>query len=171
MIILGIDPGLADVGFGIISENNGVLKAHRYGAISTPAGTRLALRLSQIKDDVSELITLFSPNAMAVEELFMGKNAKTAVNVAQARAAVILAGEEHGIPMFEYTPLQIKNTVTGYGRADKAQVMEMVRRLLELDEVPKPDHAADAFAVAICHARTASSLLNIKGGNDICSTI
>ena len=170
MVVMGIDPGLAAVGFGVISENKGVLKTQRYGAIATPSGERLAFRLCQIKSDVSELIVTFKPDAIAVEELFWGTNKKTAVNVAQARAAIILAGEEHGIPMYEYTPLQIKNAVSGYGRAEKKQVMEMVRRLLELESVPKPDHAADALAVAICHARTASSLLNIEGGK-VCSTI
>lgn len=170
MTILGIDPGLAAVGFGLVSENGGKLKAQRYGAITTPAGTRLALRLKQIFDDITELIETFQPDAMAIEELFWGTNAKTAVNVAQARAAIILAGEMKAVAMFEYTPLQIKSAVSGYGRASKKQVMEMVRALLALEQVPKPDHTADALAVAICHARTASSLLSTKGGN-ICSTI
>lgn len=170
MLILGIDPGLASVGFGIVSEKNGTIKPQQYGEITTPAGARFALRMMQIHSDVSELIKMFKPDAMAVEELFMNTNRKTVINVAQARAAVILAGEEYGVPMFEYTPLQIKNAVAGYGRAPKKQVMEMVRRLLELEKIPKPDHAADALAVAICHARTANSLFNIEGGN-VCSTI
>lgn len=170
MVILGLDPGLASVGFGIINLSGSILKPQRYGAISTPAGMRLALRLKQINNDVAELIDLFKPDAMVIEELFWGTNKKTAVNVAQARAAIILAGEEHGVPMFEYTPLQIKNAVTGYGRATKKQVMEMVRRLLELEQAPKPDHAADALAVAICHAHTVGSLLSTTGGK-VCSTI
>ena len=170
MTILGIDPGVATVGFGVISANNGNIKIRRCGVITTPAKTRLALRLSQINLDVFELIKTFKPDAIAVEELFFNTNQKTALIVAQGRAAIILAGEQSGIPMYEYTPLQVKKAVTGYGRAEKKQVMEMVQRLLSLDSVPKPDDAADALAIAICHARTANSLLNIEGGN-VCSTI
>ena len=170
MVILGIDPGVATVGFGIISETRGVQKPKRYGVITTPAGMRLALRLTQIHSDVSELITTFKPDAIAVEELFFNTNLKTAIAVAHGRAAVILAGEEHGIPMFEYTPLQVKKAVVGYGHASKKQVMEMVRRLLSMDQPPQPDDAADALAIAICHARFSSSLMNIEGGN-ACSTI
>jgi len=170
LIVLGIDPGVATVGFGIISEANGVIKPKRYGVISTPAGMRLALRLQQINNDVSELIETFKPDAVAIEELFFNTNQKTAVSVAHGRAAIILAGEKFGIPMFEYTPLQVKKAVTGYGRAPKNQVMEMVKRLLTMEQIPKPDDAADALAIAICHSRFASSLLNIKGEN-ICSTI
>ena len=169
-MILGIDPGVATVGFGIISEIRGNIKPKRYGVISTPAGMRLALRLKQINDDVSELIKIFKPDALAVEELFFNTNLKTAVSVAHGRAAIILAGEEHGIPMFEYTPLQVKKAVAGYGRATKKQVMDMVKRLLELEQIPKPDDAADALAIAICHARFATSLMNVEGGN-VCSTI
>jgi len=170
LVILGIDPGVATVGFGIISEKGGIPKPKRYGVISTPAGMRLALRLKQINEDVSELIKAFKPDAIAVEELFFNTNQKTAVAVAHGRAAIILAGEEHGIPMFEYTPLQVKKAIAGYGRASKKQVMEMVKRLLSLDKIPKPDDAADALAIAICHARFATSLMNIEGENT-CSTI
>ena len=170
MVVLGIDPGVATVGFGIISETGGEPKPKRYGVISTPAGMRLALRLKQINNDVSELIRTFKPDAIAVEELFFNTNQKTAVSVAHGRAAIILAGEEHGIPMFEYTPLQVKKAVAGYGRASKNQVMEMVKRLLAMEQVPKPDDAADALAIAICHARFANSLINLEGRN-ICSTI
>jgi len=168
-VILGVDPGVATVGFGIISEACGVQKPIRYGVVTTAAGMRLALRLTQIRSDISDLISLFKPDAIAVEELFFNTNQKTAVAVAHGRAAVILAGEEHGVPMFEYTPLQVKKAVAGYGRASKKQVMDMVRRLLSMEEVPKPDDAADALAVAICHARFAKSLMNIGGG--VCSTI
>ena len=170
MVILGVDPGVATVGFGIISENGGTPSPIRYGVISTPAGARLALRLRQIHSDVTELITAYKPDALAVEELFFNTNQKTAVSVAHGRAAVILAGEEKGIPMFEYTPLQIKKAVAGYGRASKKQVMDMVRRLLSMERPPKPDDAADALAVAICHAHYSNSLLNLKGGG-ACSTI
>ena len=170
MIILGIDPGVATVGFGIISESGGRPKLNRYGVLTTPAGLRLALRLTQIHNDVAELISTFKPDALAVEELFFNTNLKTAVAVAHGRAAVILAGEKYGVPMFEYTPLQVKKAVVGYGHATKKQVMDMVRRLLSMEQPPKPDDAADALAVAICHARSANSLLNLEGGSS-CSTI
>ena len=170
MTILGIDPGVATVGFGVITENRGNPSPIRYGVISTPAGMRLALRLQQIHSDVTELIATFKPDAIAVEELFFNTNLKTAVSVAHGRAAVILAGEMKGIPMFEYTPLQVKKAVAGYGHAAKKQVMDMVQRLLSMNSVPQPDDAADALAVAICHARYATSLMTMKGG-DACSTI
>jgi len=170
LIILGIDPGVATVGFGIISETGGVPEARRYGVLTTPAGIRLALRLAQIHSDVSELITAFKPDSIAVEELFFNTNLKTAIAVAHGRAAVIMAGEKHGVPMYEYTPLQVKKAVVGYGRASKKQVMDMVRRLLSMDQPPKPDDAADALAVAICHARFSNSLMNLEGGT-ACSTI
>ncbi|MCL2227882.1 MAG: crossover junction endodeoxyribonuclease RuvC [Oscillospiraceae bacterium] len=163
MTILGIDPGVATVGFGVIREVGGAQKPQRYGVITTPAGMRLALRLTQIKADVSELIATFKPDAIAVEELFFNTNLKTGIAVAHGRAAIILAGEEHGIPMYEYTPLQVKKAVAGYGQATKVQVMDMVRRLLSMDVAPKPDDAADALAIAICHSRTANSLMNING--------
>ena len=170
MIILGVDPGVATVGFGIISQSGGNPSPHRHGVITTPAGMRLALRLTQIHSDVSELIEAFKPDAIAIEELFFNTNLKTAVSVAHGRAAVILAGEKYAIPMFEYTPLQVKKAVTGYGHASKKQVMDMVRRLLSMETAPKPDDAADALAIAICHARSSNSLLGLQGGN-VCSTI
>ena len=170
LIVLGIDPGVATVGFGIICETGGVPTPQRYGVITTPAGIRLAIRLKQIHRDVSELIAMFKPDAIAVEELFFNTNLKTAIAVAHGRAAVILAGEEQGIPMYEYTPLQVKKAVVGYGHASKKQVMDMVQRLLSMEQAPKPDDAADALAVAICHARTANSLLTQEGGSK-CSTI
>jgi crossover junction endodeoxyribonuclease RuvC len=167
---LGIDPGIATVGFGVIECAGSVQKLLRCGVITTPAGMRLALRLRQIYSDTLELIELFRPDAIAVEELFFNTNVKTAVSVAHGRAASILAGEERGVPMFEYTPLQVKQAVAGYGRADKKQVMAMVMRLLGMKETPRPDDAADALAIAICHARNANSLLN-QGGADQRSTI
>ena len=170
MTILGIDPGVATVGFGLINETGGVPSPIRFGVISTPPGGRLALRLMQIHNDVSELIETYKPDSIAVEELFFNTNLKTAISVAHGRAAVILSGETHGVPMFEYTPLQIKKAVAGYGRASKKQVMDMVRRLLSMERAPQPDDAADALAIAICHARYANSLMNLEGG-DICSTI
>jgi len=170
LVILGIDPGVATVGFGIVNNDKGTLHPERYGTLTTHTGVRLALRLTQINSDVSELIETFKPDAIAVEELFFNTNLKTAVAVAHGRAAAILAGESHGVPMFEYTPLQVKKAVVGYGRATKKQVMDMVRRLLVMDQSPKPDDAADALAIAICHARFSSSLMSFKGA-DTCSTI
>lgn len=170
MIILGIDPGVATIGFGVI-DAQGSKTAHRtHGVIKTPAGQRLALRLSQIYYDVAELIDTFKPDTIAIEELFFNTNLTTGIAVAHGRAAAILAGEQAGVPMFEYTPLQVKQAVAGYGRAEKRQVMDMVRRLLNLDAIPRPDDAADALAIAICHARNANSLLTGIGGA-ACSTI
>lgn len=170
MTILGIDPGVATVGFGIITNESATPKLVRYGVITTPSGVRLALRLKQIHTDVCALISMFKPDAIVVEELFFNTNMKTAIMVSHGRAAVILAGEVNGIPMFEYTPLQVKKAVVGYGRATKTQVMEMVRQQLSMDQIPKPDDAADALAVAICHARSSRSLM-VTGGNSTCSTI
>ena len=170
MTILGIDPGVATVGFGIITDERGTLKLVRYGTITTSAGLRLALRLNQINNDVGALITMFKPNAIAVEELFFNTNMKTAITVSHGRAAAILAGEAYSVPMFEYTPLQVKKAVVGYGRATKNQVMEMVRQQLNMDQIPNPDDAADALAIAICHARSARSLL-LSEGRNTCSTI
>ena len=170
MMVLGIDPGIATVGFGVIKAEGSRQALVRCGVIRTASGNRLALRLKQIYDDVCELITVYKPDAIAVEELFFNTNLKTGISVAHGRGVIVLAGEAQGIPMFEYTPLQVKRTVAGYGRADKKQVMEMVRRLLSMNEPPRPDDAADALAIAICHARVSNSLLNINGGN-ICSTI
>ncbi|MDR3311143.1 MAG: crossover junction endodeoxyribonuclease RuvC [Oscillospiraceae bacterium] len=160
MIILGIDPGIATVGFGAV-ETSGSNVAHlTHGVISTEAHLRLAYRLRRIYADSGELMDSLRPDAIAIEELFFNTNLKTAVAVAHGRAAVILAGEERGLPMYEYTPLQVKLTVAGYGRAEKKQVMEMVRRLLKLQSVPRPDDAADGLALALTHARNANSLLS-----------
>ena len=170
MKILGIDPGIATVGFGAIEADGGNCRLIRYGVISTPPKTRLSLRLSQIHSDVTSLIDYFQPDAIAIEELFFNTNLKTGISVAHGRGVTLLAGEQRGVPMFEYTPLQVKQAVAGYGRAEKKQVMDMVMRLLKLDTVPRPDDAADALAIAICHSRFANSLLNVDGGN-VCSTI
>jgi crossover junction endodeoxyribonuclease RuvC len=167
---MGIDPGIATVGFGVIDMVGGGQKLVSCGVIKTPPEQRLARRLRQIFADLQELIGKFSPDCMVVEELFFNTNLKTAVSVAHGRGVAILAGEMRGVPMYEYTPLQVKQAVTGYGRADKKQVMEMVRRLLGMAQTPSPDDAADALAVAICHARFSGSLINIKG-DDECSTI
>ena len=170
MVILGIDPGIATVGFGVIQSSGSQLTPVRYGAITTPAGMRLAARLQQIHQNMQELIGLFHPDAVSVEELFFNTNITTGISVAHGRGVILLACEEAGIPLYEYTPLQVKQAVAGYGRAEKRQVMDMVKRLLALKKTPRPDDAADALALAICHARFAGSLLNINGGN-VCSTI
>lgn len=157
MRILGIDPGIATVGFGVI-ETGGASPAHiAHGVIETPAGERLSLRLYNINKDVCELIRIYKPDEIAVEELFFNTNITTGIAVAHGRSAAILAGEAAGIPMFEYTPLEVKKAIAGYGRAAKPQVMEMTRRLLSLTATPRPDDAADALAIALCHARHAGS--------------
>ena len=171
MIILGIDPGVATVGFGVIRAEGSAQTMIRCGVISTPADMRLSARLTQIYNDLLQLIDMFKPDVIAIEELFFNTNHKTGIAVAHGRGVILLAGETRGIPMYEYTPLQVKQAVAGYGRADKKQVMEMVRRLLKLDTVAKPDDASDALAIAICHARFAGSILYQHNGEATCSTI
>ena len=151
MIILGIDPGLATVGYGLLKVQGSTFKALSYGAIRTRKSQRMTERLSEIYRGMVYLIEKFNPDEMAIEELFFNKNAKTAIAVGQARGVEMLAGIHHGIPIYEYTPLQAKQAVAGYGRADKQQVQENVRMLLNLKEIPKPDDAADALAIALCH--------------------
>ncbi len=169
-IIMGIDPGVATVGFGVLRSDGNNIKLLSSGVIRTPAGVRLSSRLSQIHTDMTTLIDTFKPDAIAVEELFFNTNITTGISVAHGRGVILLAGEQRGVPMFEYTPLQVKSAICGYGRADKKQMMEMVRRLLNLEDTVKPDDASDALALAICHIRTSGSLLNTLGEN-ICSTI
>lgn len=159
MRILGIDPGVAIVGFGLIESDRGTLRMLQYGAITTPAGLPLAARLAQINRDMEELINTFRPDEISVEELFFSKNITTGIAVAHARGVILCAAEKKKIPIYEYTPMQVKQAVVGYGLADKKQVMDMTRRLLKLKAVPRPDDAADALAIALCHARSATSLL------------
>ena len=159
MRILGIDPGVAIVGFGLIESDRGTLRMLQYGAITTPAGLPLAARLAQINRDIEELICTFRPDEISVEELFFSKNITTGIAVAHARGVILCAAEKKKIPIYEYTPMQVKQAVVGYGLADKKQVMDMTRRLLKLKSVPRPDDAADALAIALCHARSATSLL------------
>lgn len=161
MTILGIDPGFAIVGFGIVETGRGGQRLIQCGAITTQAGLPLPVRLRQIADDMGTLIGQFSPDAMAVEELFFNSNVTTGIAVAQARGVILVAAERAGVPVFEYTPSQIKQAVVGYGKAEKRQVMDMTRRLLQLKQVPKPDDAADAVAVALCHARSSHSRLSL----------
>ncbi|MGE4353561.1 MAG: crossover junction endodeoxyribonuclease RuvC [Oscillospiraceae bacterium] len=170
MRVLGIDPGIATVGFGVIESSAGRQELVNCGIITTPARTSLSSRLDLIYHDVNELISTFAPQAIAVEELFFNTNITTGISVAHGRGVILLACYRSGVPVFEYTPLQVKQAVVGYGRAEKKQVIEMVRRLLKMNNAPKPDDAADALAIALCHARSATSMLN-RGGFDPCSTI
>lgn len=160
MIILGIDPGVATIGFGLVRAERNRNQLLRYGVITTPPGIPLSNRLLQISNDMEELIHAFHPDEMAVEELFFTKNITTGIAVAHGRGVILLAAEKLGVPVFEYTPMQVKQAVVGYGKAEKRQVMLMTKRLLHMKEIPRPDDAADALALAICHSRAATSLLN-----------
>ena len=161
MRILGIDPGIATVGFGIVDSGRGAaLQMVQYGAILTEAKLPLAKRLLQIGYDLEELIDTFHPDVRSVEELFFNTNITTGIAVAHGRGIILYTAEKLGIPIFEYTPSQVKQAVVGYGKAEKRQVMDMTRRLFKLKKVPRPDDAADALALAICHARSATSLLH-----------
>lgn len=162
MLILGIDPGYAIVGFGLVESAGGKQRLVACGAINTPAGVRLSARLYQIANDLEELIRQFNPDVLAIEELFFNNNVTTGIGVAQARGVIIMTAEKMGIPIYEYNPSQVKQAVVGYGKAEKRQVMDMTKRLLGLTSVPKPDDAADAVAIALCHARSSTSLLNFR---------
>jgi len=151
VIVLGIDPGMAIMGYGVIESSNNAMKVLDYGVVTTPSDMDTPQRLLKIFNSVEELIQQYSPDAMAYEELFFNKNVKTALIIGHARGAAVLAGARKDIDLYEYTPLQVKQAVVGYGRADKQQVQNMVKLLLNLREIPRPDHAADALAVAICH--------------------
>ena len=167
MRILGIDPGIAIVGFGLIEAERGQTKLLNYGAITTPAGLPLARRLVQIEQDMEALIAQLKPDAIAVEELFFSNNITTGIAVAHGRGIILCTAEKSGVPLYEYTPMQVKQAVVGYGLAEKRQVMDMVKR----QAVPRPDDAADALAIAICHARSATSLLSRVSGGDVKQTI
>ena len=161
MIVLGIDPGVATIGFGVIRAERQKNTLIQYGVITTPPGIPLSNRLLQISNDMEELIRTFHPDEMAVEELFFTKNITTGIAVAHGRGIILLAAEKLGVPIFEYTPMQVKQAVAGYGGADKRQV-----RLLGMKQIPRPDDAADALAIAICHGRSATSLLNTERAFD-----
>ena len=165
MRILGIDPGVAIVGFGLIESECGSVRMLQYGAVTTPAGLPLATRLVQIENDMTELIRQLKPDEIAIEELFFSKNITTGIAVAHGRGVILCTAERLSVPIYEYTPMQVKQAVVGYGLADKKQVMDMTKRLLKLKAVPRPDDAADALAIAICHARSATSLLRRKDPN------
>ncbi len=160
MRILGIDPGVATIGFGLVEADRGRQRLLQFGVITTPPGIPLSSRLWQISQDMSSLLTQFRPDEAAVEELFFSKNITTGIAVAHGRGVLLLELEKAGIPVYEYTPMQVKQAVVGYGKAEKRQVMLMTARLLKMKEIPRPDDAADALALALCHARSATSLLN-----------
>jgi crossover junction endodeoxyribonuclease RuvC len=162
MIILGIDPGVATIGFGLIRAERGQNQLLQYGVITTPAGQPLAHRLLQISQDMDQLLDTFQPDELAIEELFFSTNITTGIAVAHGRGVLLLSAEKHGIPIYEYTPIQVKQAVAGYGKATKKQVMLMTQKLLKMEQIPRPDDAADALAIAICHGRAATSLLNTE---------
>ena len=159
MRILGIDPGYGIIGFGLVDAQRGQFRLLRCGAITTPAGMDFSARLEIIYEDMKELLKVAQPDVVAIEELFFGQNVTTGINVAQSRGVILLAIRQAGIPFFEYKPMQVKQAVVGYGNATKHQVQDMTKRLLKLDAMPKPDDAADAIAIALCHARSSTSLL------------
>lgn len=159
MRILGIDPGYAIVGYGVVDYISNHFTVVDYGAVTTQAHTDFDLRLQAIYNGLSCLIEKYKPDAMSIEKLFFNTNTKTAIDVAQARGVIVLAAAQGGLDIAEYTPLQVKQSVVGYGRAEKKQVQEMTRLMLNLKAVPKPDDTADALALAICHAHSAGSLL------------
>lgn len=171
MRILGLDPGIATVGFAILDTEGSRQRLVTCGVITTPAHTQLSSRLDRIYSDLEELIRQFHPDCMAIEELFFSKNITTGISVAHGRGVSLLCAYRAGLELYEYTPMQVKQAVVGYGLAEKKQVMDMVKRILNLPAVPRPDDAADAVAIALCHARSATSLLRQKGDSDPCSTI
>ena len=160
MKILGIDPGYATTGFGLIESEGASLRLLQYGVISTPKELDFPHRLEVLYNDLCTLVEAVKPDAAAVEELFWGHNITTGIGVSHGRGVILLALTRLGIPLYEYTPMQVKQAVVGYGKAEKRQVIDMTRRLLHLQKPAKPDDAADAIAIALCHARSASSLLS-----------
>lgn len=159
MRILGIDPGIAIVGFGLIEADRGRTQLLNYGAITTPAGLPLARRLVQIEQDTEALIAQLKPDAIAVEELFCSNNITTGIAVAHGRGIILCTAEKSGVPLYEYTPMQVKQAITGYGKAVKKQIQEMTRIMLHLESVPKPDDTADALGMAIAHCHCSRSRL------------
>ena len=151
MLILGIDPGLATIGFGFVQKNGDKYRAVEYGAVVTKPHQIVEKRLAEIYDEMIALLERHRPDCMAIEELFFNNNATTAIDVAMARGVILLAAYKKGVEIYEYTPLEVKSSVVGYGRAEKQQVQYMVRLMLGLNETPKPDDTADALALALCH--------------------
>ena len=159
MRILGIDPGYGITGFGLIEAQRGSTQLIHCGAITTPAGMDFSARLEIIYEDMRQLLEKAKPDAVAIEELFFGQNVTTGIGVAQSRGVILLAIRQAGLPVTAYKPMQVKQAVVGYGNATKHQVQDMTKRLLRLEKLPKPDDAADAIAIALCHARSSTSLL------------
>ena len=165
MRILGIDPGYGITGFGLIEGERGQFRLLRCGAITTPAGADFSARLEMIYEDMRQLLDVCKPDCVAIEELFFGQNVTTGIGVAQSRGVILLAIRQAGLEVTPYKPMQVKQSVVGYGNATKHQVQDMTRRILRLEKMPKPDDAADAIAIALCHARSSTSLLNrVKSG-------
>lgn len=159
MKILGIDPGYGITGFGLIEAQRGQYRLINCGAITTPPNTDFSWRLEVIYNDMTELMRVAQPEAVAIEELFFGQNVTTGIGVAQSRGVILLAIQQAHVPVYQYKPMQVKQAVVGYGNATKHQVQDMTKRLLSLPALPKPDDAADAVAIALCHARSSTSLL------------
>lgn len=159
MRILGIDPGYAIVGFGVVDFDGIHFKTVGYGAITTPAHTPFADRLCAIYQDMLTIIDKYNPECISIEKLYFNTNTTTAIDVAQARGVILLAAKTKGLSVGEYTPLQVKSSITGYGKAEKHQVMEMVKGFLSLNKIPKPDDTADALALAVCHAHSSASAM------------
>ena len=159
MRVLGIDPGYGITGFGLIEAERNRFALLRCGAITTPAGMDFSARLEIIYNDMQALLEVAKPDAVAIEELFFGQNVTTGIGVAQSRGVILLAIRQAGLEVAQYKPVQVKQSVVGYGNATKHQVMDMTKRILNLSQLPKPDDAADAIAIALCHARSSTSLL------------
>ncbi len=159
MKILGIDPGYGITGFGLVEAQRGQFRLLNCGAIATPAGMDFSARLEMIYEDMKELLKVAQPDVVAIEELFFGQNVTTGIGVAQSRGVILLAIRQAGLEVYPYKPMQVKQAVVGYGNATKHQVQDMTRRLLNLSAMPKPDDAADAIAIALCHGRSSTSLL------------
>lgn len=160
MRILGIDPGYATIGFGVIEAQRGQFRLLQYGTITTGPELAFEKRLQVIYEDMNRLLDAMEPEVMAIEELFWGHNVTTGIGVSHGRGVILLAASQRDLPVYEYTPMQIKQSVVGYGNATKLQVMDMTKRLLHMQQVARPDDAADAIAVALCHGRSATSLLH-----------
>ena len=159
MRILGIDPGYGITGFGLVEAQGGQFRLLRCGAITTPAGMDFSARLEIIYEDMKQLLQVAQPDVVAIEELFFGQNVTTGIGVAQSRGVILLAIRQAGLEVYQYKPMQVKQAVVGYGNASKHQVQDMTKRLLGLSAMPKPDDAADAIAIALCHGRSSTSLL------------
>ncbi len=158
MKIFGIDPGFAIVGYGVVDYNGLKFLPVSFGAVTTKAGTEFSSRILAIYNDMNELFKKHKPDCVSIEKLYFNTNTTTAIEVAEARGVILLAAKQNNIPVYEYTPLQVKQAITGYGKAEKRQVIEMVKSFLDLDKAPKPDDTADALALAICHGHSSGSI-------------